>query len=222
MTILMNCSNCGKQLRLSDDVAGKRFRCNQCETILRAPLPEGSVPEVRTGASQGSEFADHESQPHSSSTDSSAEQQEVQGQQPGKSRLGLRQELPVPQELQEFEKVAFEIKVFYIGLAVVIGLCAGFIYFFVPMKPHDGIGMLGLKGLTISSAVSLAMGLLAATKSLICMKLLRPLNFLCAIPAGLFGLYAAVNGSLIPLLLPMPFVIASNRIQKAIDVHPNS
>lgn len=50
MPISVSCHGCRKILRISDDVAGKRFRCNACGSILVAPSPESGNRSSVSGA----------------------------------------------------------------------------------------------------------------------------------------------------------------------------
>jgi len=48
MPLDITCHQCGRSFRISDDVAGKHFRCVGCRTVLKAPQP--SAPQQETPA----------------------------------------------------------------------------------------------------------------------------------------------------------------------------
>jgi hypothetical protein len=53
MPLEITCDHCRKSFRISDDVAGKRFRCIACHKILRAPEGNESISEApRAAASE--------------------------------------------------------------------------------------------------------------------------------------------------------------------------
>ena len=53
MSIEFPCSQCGKQYRVDDDKAGKKFRCRKCETMLQVPtIRSQDEAEFSPGGSQ--------------------------------------------------------------------------------------------------------------------------------------------------------------------------
>ena len=38
MSISVSCPNCGKQYNVTDEAAGKRFRCKECEAVVDVPI----------------------------------------------------------------------------------------------------------------------------------------------------------------------------------------
>ena len=43
MPIPADCPECGRQHRVKDEIAGKKFACKQCGAAVRVPLPSGSA-----------------------------------------------------------------------------------------------------------------------------------------------------------------------------------
>ena len=40
MSIQVRCGNCGADYEVSDDKAGKKFKCRSCDATVRVPLAE--------------------------------------------------------------------------------------------------------------------------------------------------------------------------------------
>ena len=72
-------------------------------------------------------------------------------------------------------------------------------------------------GFLASAGILFAMGLLAIRKQLIVIHILRPLNFLLAVASGFLALGL---GSPLLFILPVAFVLASTRLNKAINAYP--
>ncbi len=39
MAILISCGKCGKRYSVKDELAGKKIRCKECETLVAVPPP---------------------------------------------------------------------------------------------------------------------------------------------------------------------------------------
>ena len=49
--IKFSCSKCDKAYRVSDDYAGKKVRCKECQTVNMIPAAQPAQPEVGCGDS---------------------------------------------------------------------------------------------------------------------------------------------------------------------------
>ena len=48
MSIVFECPSCGKRAQAPDELAGKKARCPQCQTVIQVPQagPTGETPAV--------------------------------------------------------------------------------------------------------------------------------------------------------------------------------
>lgn len=53
MPIQVGCPHCGRNYRLKDELAGKKFRCNECQEVVTAPVPDEPTKQVRDSRPQG-------------------------------------------------------------------------------------------------------------------------------------------------------------------------
>lgn len=53
MPIQVDCPHCGRNFRLKDELAGKKFRCSECQEVVTAPSPEPPSKPIRVARQIG-------------------------------------------------------------------------------------------------------------------------------------------------------------------------
>jgi len=53
MPIQVDCPHCGRNYRLKDELAGKKFRCSDCQEVVTAPVPDPQSKPVRDSRQPG-------------------------------------------------------------------------------------------------------------------------------------------------------------------------
>ncbi|MGE3804411.1 MAG: hypothetical protein AB7K24_07045, partial [Gemmataceae bacterium] len=55
MSIAFSCTSCGKSFRVPDDMAGKKGKCPQCQTVFRIPVEGKAAAKKRAKAGGGAQ-----------------------------------------------------------------------------------------------------------------------------------------------------------------------
>ncbi len=66
MAIAVECAQCGKQLKVKDELAGRKGKCPQCQGVIHIPAAPGTPVAVgaaagRVGGKSGTAIAEYDS-----------------------------------------------------------------------------------------------------------------------------------------------------------------
>ena len=226
MPISVLCHRCDNRMRIRDELAGKRFKCKECGTVLTAGRSGTDSRDKQQATKRRKPKKPGRRRPAGRSQRGASEETFA-----GIGSYGTAIENPVrkqkkryagpsrdshPEEFAEFDRIALEVAIFYIGFALIIaGL--GSAIFFMDNNPSDPERhRIAFSIFLISASVMLVMGLLCFTKNRFIFQGLQVLSFILGAFSGLIALMT----SKLMLIVPFSLIAAGSRLGKAVNVHP--